>query len=53
MTAYSIEELEKAIRNIFAKYIISDADLQLGNFWIRKWKDLTNWVEDETLVLKE
>ncbi len=44
--------LENEIKSIFAKNTITDADVQLGNYLIKRWKKLTNWVADATPVLK-
>lgn len=47
----TIIELEYYIKCIFFKENISDADVQLANHYINKWKKLTNWVEDTTPIL--
>ena len=45
------EDLELVIKSIFAKPHCSEADLQLANYYIKKWKDLTGWKEDGSQVL--
>lgn len=44
--------IEFEIKCIFNKETITDADVQLANYLIKKWKKLTNWVADTTPVLK-
>ena len=44
--------IEYEIKCIFNKENITDADVQLANYLINKWKKLTNWVTDTTPILK-
>lgn len=47
-----IIEIEKAIKFIFDKTECTDTDVELANYYIGKWKKLTNWKEDTTQALK-
>ncbi len=51
MEILQILQLEFEIKSIFKKETITDADVQLANYLINKWKKLTNWVTDTTPVL--
>jgi hypothetical protein len=46
-----IAEIEIMIKLIFNKPTCSDADVQLVNYYIKKWKILTNWKENTSPVL--
>lgn len=47
-----IRTCEENAKRIFAKEYISDADAELGAFYIRKWKQLTGWVEQSEFPIK-
>jgi len=46
-----IRTCEEKAKEIFAKPIISDADAELGKFFIEKWKRLSGWVEKTELPI--
>lgn len=46
----TIEQLETNIKAVFKKEKITDTDIQISNYWINKWKNLTNWVDEDVLL---
>ena len=46
----TIEQLETNIKAVFKKEKITDTDIQISNYWINKWKKLTNWVDEDVLL---
>jgi hypothetical protein len=45
--------LEREIRSIFNKDFVSKALVTAGNKLIKRWKNLVEWKEDTTPVLKD
>lgn len=50
-TDLEIKMCEDRAKEIFAKPIITDADAQLGKYFINKWKRLSGWVERTELPI--
>lgn len=43
---YKIKLIEKEIKEIYAKDVITKRDVQRANFLFQNWKTLKNWEED-------
>ncbi len=50
-TEIEIRMCEQRAKEIFAKPIITDADAQLGKYFIEKWKRLSGWIERTELPI--
>jgi hypothetical protein len=48
----TVEQLEKNIKAMFKKEKITESDIQISNYWINKWKELTNWINEDTHLPK-
>ena len=47
------EQIELNIKAMLRKDKITQSDIQLANYWIEKWKKLTNWIDEDILLSKK
>jgi hypothetical protein len=47
------EQIELNLKAMLRKKIITESDVQLANYWIKKWKELTNWINEDTNLPKK
>ena len=47
------EQIELNLKAMLRKKIITESDVQLANYWIKKWKELTNWIDEDTNLPKK
>lgn len=46
------EQIELNLKAMLRKEKITDSDIQLANYWIEKWKKLTNWIDEDVILSK-
>lgn len=47
------EQIELNLKAMLRKKTITESDVQLANYWIEKWKKLTNWIDEDTNLPKK
>jgi hypothetical protein len=47
------EQIELNLKAMLRKKTITESDVQLANYWIKKWKELTNWIDEDTNLPKK
>ena len=47
------EQIERNLKAMLRKEKITESDIQLANYWIDKWKELTKWVNEDTHLPKK
>lgn len=47
------EQIEINLKAMLRKEKITESDIQLANYWIDKWKELTKWVNEDTHLPKK
>lgn len=47
------EQIELNLKAMLRKKTITESDVQLANYWIKKWKELTNWINEDTNLPKK
>lgn len=47
------EQIERNLNIMLRKKTITESDVQLANYWIKKWKELTNWIDEDTNLPKK
>ena len=47
------EQIERNLNIMLRKKTITESDVQLANYWIKKWKELTNWINEDTNLPKK
>jgi len=47
------EQIELNLKAMLRKKTITKSDIQLANYWIKKWKELTNWIDEDTNLPKK
>ena len=47
------EQIELNLKAMLRKKTITESDVQLANYWIKKWKQLTNWIDEDTNLPKK
>jgi hypothetical protein len=47
------KQIELNLKAMLRKKTITESDVQLANYWIKKWKELTNWINEDTNLPKK
>ena len=47
------KQIELNLKAMLRKEKITESDVQLANYWIKKWKELTNWINEDTNLPKK
>ena len=47
------KQIELNLKAMLRKENITESDVQLANYWIKKWKELTNWIDEDTNLPKK
>lgn len=47
------EQIKHNLNIMLRKKTITESDVQLANYWINKWKELSNWINEDTNLPKK